>query len=521
MKIKFIIGAILILFCIKIQAQDHTNYNLYVQNPILYNPAYTFSQYKYSGYLNSHLQWAGFDGAPIANSFGVYGNIAKKMGLGLVGYQNKQGLNTQTNLNLAYAYNLAFSDEHFLSFGLNLGTFMEGLDYTKVQFADFTDDWFLENGNKSTSFAARFGIKYHIKGFEVAIAMPQLYQRNETNLHTITVLSYDWKINDSWKLKPSAMVRYTQFSGVKFDVNAEVAWKNIIFTQIGYRHQGNIMATIGFNWKDYSIAYAYQYDNSDLSQFASRTNEIQLFYRLPYREKRVIDECEDDCQCCHCRSKCTGRVSKEDKIPADKIQMLVSVKDKKSSKAVEGNVKIYKDNKLVVQEKANDKGEAKTLLTPGVYLIEVQTKGYLPISETVDLTSQKTGEQYEYKFTPEKLEKGLVFTFANISFEVGSDKIVKSSYEILDVLPQIFIDNPTMKVEVAGHTDNIGTEEVNTKLSEKRAKAVADYLISKGVNKDQLVVKGYGSTKPVADNSTEEGRIKNRRVEFTILELTN
>jgi len=81
----------------------------------------------------------------------------------------------------------------------------------------------------------------------------------------------------------------------------------------------------------------------------------------------------------------------------------------------------------------------------------------------------------------------------------------------------LLIANPTITLEIAGHTDNVGSDEANQTLSADRAKAVVDYLISKGISKKVLSSKGYGETVVVGDNTTEEGRQLNRRVEFTIL----
>ena len=79
-------------------------------------------------------------------------------------------------------------------------------------------------------------------------------------------------------------------------------------------------------------------------------------------------------------------------------------------------------------------------------------------------------------------------------------------------------DFPSLKIELSGHTDNVGSASYNQKLSESRAKSVVDYLIGKGIATTRLVYKGYGFSQPVADNKTEEGRQQNRRTEFKVLE---
>ena len=79
-------------------------------------------------------------------------------------------------------------------------------------------------------------------------------------------------------------------------------------------------------------------------------------------------------------------------------------------------------------------------------------------------------------------------------------------------------DVPALKIEISGHTDNVGAESFNELLSQKRADAVVDYLLSKGIDKKRLLAKGYGQSNPVNSNDTDEGRAANRRTEFEIIE---
>ncbi len=106
-----------------------------------------------------------------------------------------------------------------------------------------------------------------------------------------------------------------------------------------------------------------------------------------------------------------------------------------------------------------------------------------------------------------------------VQFATGSAEILDESFALLDEVAAILEDNKQVtKLRVEGHTDSRGGKRFNRRLSKKRAAAVRRYLIDKGIDEDRLSSKGYGSSKPIADNKTEEGRSENRRVEFNIIE---
>ena len=117
-----------------------------------------------------------------------------------------------------------------------------------------------------------------------------------------------------------------------------------------------------------------------------------------------------------------------------------------------------------------------------------------------------------------KIEVGKVCDLHDIYFETNSYSLTAESKRIIDVFADFLCNNPTVKVELQGHTDNIGNDEDNRILSDNRAKSVYNHLISKGIPADRLRYKGYGESKPIATNATEEGRAKNRRTVFLIYE---
>ena len=116
------------------------------------------------------------------------------------------------------------------------------------------------------------------------------------------------------------------------------------------------------------------------------------------------------------------------------------------------------------------------------------------------------------------VKKGMIEIKEQVHFETGKAVIKEDSFELLHQVAQVMKDNPQFKVEVQGHTDNVGGKAYNKKLSDNRAKSVRDHLIKKeGIEADRLTAKGFGMEKPIASNATAKGKAANRRSEFHIV----
>ena len=115
-----------------------------------------------------------------------------------------------------------------------------------------------------------------------------------------------------------------------------------------------------------------------------------------------------------------------------------------------------------------------------------------------------------------EIKKKIEMNAKEIYFTTASDKIIASSFKSLDEVADILKEDKNLKLDISGHTDNTGDAAGNKILSQQRAKAVFDYLVSKGIDAKRLTSEGYGEEKPVADNSTEEGKSLNRRVELKL-----
>lgn len=152
------------------------------------------------------------------------------------------------------------------------------------------------------------------------------------------------------------------------------------------------------------------------------------------------------------------------------------------------------------------------------YTIHAESQGFYPISEIVDATKETSTVKVVKDIYIAPIEVGASIKLNNIFFDFGKSTLKPASFPELDKLVDFLNDNPTIKVEIAGHTDNKGKPDKNLQLSRWRARAVQLYLLEKGgLTAARVKFNGYGQTKPVAENKTEKGRAQNRRVEFTIL----
>lgn len=165
-------------------------------------------------------------------------------------------------------------------------------------------------------------------------------------------------------------------------------------------------------------------------------------------------------------------------------------------------------------------GKFTIILPPGRnYNIAVESDGYLFHSENIDIPDQKDYFEINKDIYLEPIEIGRKTILRNIFFDIGLDSLRIESETELERLYKILIDNPTLVLEISGHTDNIGSEEDNHRLSENRAKSVVNFLIAKNIEHSRLRAAGYGESKPVESNETEEGRQLNRRTEIEIVDI--
>jgi outer membrane protein OmpA-like peptidoglycan-associated protein/tetratricopeptide (TPR) repeat protein len=157
-----------------------------------------------------------------------------------------------------------------------------------------------------------------------------------------------------------------------------------------------------------------------------------------------------------------------------------------------------------------------TLPTGKDFAFNVNRKGYLFYSENYALSQPVNDSTYEKNIELQPIEKNATIILKNIFFETAQFTLKPESLAELDKVVQLLNVNPSLKIEIGGHTDNMGVAKLNSVLSNNRAQSAVKYLVSKGIAANRLSAKGYAAAKPIAENNSEAGKAQNRRTELKV-----
>jgi flagellar motor protein MotB len=207
--------------------------------------------------------------------------------------------------------------------------------------------------------------------------------------------------------------------------------------------------------------------------------------------------------------------------PSIIVEGVVTNAKTKSLIAANVIVEDIKTGEQIATGKSNSStGKYLVVLPAGrTYSVSVSKEGFFFYSQRFDVPMTSSFKEINKEIQLSPIEKGAHVVLHNIFFETGKATLSGESRLELQKSIDLMQKNPSMIIEIGGHTDNVGDDASNMKLSLDRAKAVRDYLVKAGINANRLQAKGYGKTNPVADNSQEDGRQTNRRTEFAILEF--
>ncbi len=198
------------------------------------------------------------------------------------------------------------------------------------------------------------------------------------------------------------------------------------------------------------------------------------------------------------------------------------VYDRKTGQGLPSAVELVdlRDGRVSSKVQTDEQGRYLITLPAGRdYGFHVDRKGYLFHSGNFPFAQKTPDSTYRLDIPLQPIEKDANIVLKNIFYATNSFQLQPESTSELDIIVRLLRENPTLRIRIDGHTDNVGKAADNLTLSNNRARSVVDYLTSKGIGRDRLTFKGFGSGKPVADNATEEGRAQNRRTELFVTDL--
>ncbi|WP_375581379.1 OmpA family protein [Marivirga tractuosa] len=157
------------------------------------------------------------------------------------------------------------------------------------------------------------------------------------------------------------------------------------------------------------------------------------------------------------------------------------------------------------------------LFKDSIYTVDISVEGYIDDLKTIKTDTISNNDKIRLELL--SLEEGTTIQLKSVLFRRGTAEILDGSFEELDRVYTMLKKNPTIEIELSGHTDNTGSAKLNIELSQERSDRIKEYLVEKGVDSKRLESKGYGGARPIASNKSEATRKLNRRVEFTIIKI--
>jgi OmpA-OmpF porin, OOP family len=152
----------------------------------------------------------------------------------------------------------------------------------------------------------------------------------------------------------------------------------------------------------------------------------------------------------------------------------------------------------------------------GTYRLSASAEGYLNATDSSEVLDEETTPVIKDLYL-QPIEVGLTVRLKNIYFDFDKTTLKSESFVELNKVVEFLKSNPTVEIEISGHTDSKGSDDYNLNLSQGRSQSVVDYIAGQGIDAFRLTAHGYGESKPIDTNNTEDGRANNRRVEFTVV----
>lgn len=452
---KLTLGIVAVSMSFMVIGQQTRQTNLYRYNLYSMNPAYAGNSGCWEINFNHVNQWVKIDGAPLTNFFSANGRIGKSLGVGANVLIDRIGMFQQVSASGSLAYGFTFAKDHHVRLGISGGYFQMRLDPSDAIVFDNNDDIINGGTQTSNSVITEAGISYNWKGLDFSFSTQQMIE---------TRSSFNYNNLDGYGLRR----HYTGYLGYGFVLNKSFSiTPSVFYKNVGSVNQFDFNADLNYN----DFIYGGVGYRTSVGVIARVGVNIRKMFFIGY---------------------------------AYETPMMNMAKYSSGSHEIGVGIRLCKKKKDDV-----------TAVDPIHASIDTVTI----VEKIVDtLVVERVDTVYMDKPTNDDVKKAMIRASDHLEFEQDKAIILKGSYGDLESLTNLLLIREELKISLEGHTDSDGTEEYNMKLSKSRVEAVKDFLVANGVDASRIKTSYYGESKPIADNSTEEGKAKNRRVEMKIEE---
>ena len=465
MILNYIVFGFALFMISNLNAQQTRLTNLYGYNKYSFNPAYAGANGCTEINFSHMNQWTRVEGAPVTNYLSANSRIGKSLGVGANILVDRLGMLQNISASGSISYGVTFAKQHNVRLGVSAGYFQGRIDPTDAIAFD-AGDVIIEGGiQSSNALNTEAGILYRFKGLDLSFAAQQVIETrsnfDDSNLdgyglkrHFVGYGGYEVILSKQLSLTPSLLYKGIGNNN-QFDINVDLNYNDFIYGGAGYRTDVGIIGRIGINiQKIFFIGYAYEVPMQNIASYSGGSHEIMLGLKFCKKDKKELPP----------------EVVDEQKTSVDPTSREI-------------------DTITIVQIQTD------TLIIERI--------------DTVFINSPVTNDE---------VKKAVFNASDHLAFENDKSIILKKSYGDLEALTNILLVREELKISLAGHTDNNGTEAYNMRLSKNRVEAVKRFLVVNGVDSSRIKISFFGESKPVSDNKTEEGRAENRRVDMKIIE---
>ena len=435
------------------------------------NPAASGENTFYRARASFREQWVGLTENPISTQILTVTKGFGNNGLGITFFSDKTGgAFNKSGGALSYSHRVKISKSHF-AFGVSAGL-------SKINLSTINDPAIRTTDNVIPDFT--FGMYYTLGDLKLGLSIPGLIKANmdftdsdENTLdrHFYTMISYSKKLNNDWSAHPSILVKTTALNN-QIDANINFKLKNKLWFGTSYRQDFGPTIYVGIDFGKLMSVYSFDISTNEVADYSNGSHEFTLGYDfISYSEEEI-------------------KIS-------DKEEKLVKDRDKDG---VEDDEDLCPD--VAGDEFANGCPDFDKDGIPDKY----------------DLCPHLFGEVNSQGCPELTIAENLILTKAlgDLKFDFDKDAIKNESYIALTDLTVLMHKNPSMYLLIDGHASAEGSSSYNLSLSARRAKAVQNFFIARGIGKGRLIIDFYGEDTPLNDNISEEERANNRRVEFDI-----